>query len=128
MEQFGITTWGSGLSKGQLFDVAVVIPSLLRPTLPRALRSVFAQDFQGSVQILIGIDAPATPDILAAMWQSTDFDALRSREKDKDGEKAGFFRSGRTDSWRDEAPPEAIAELERSAEIPMKRLGYAVTA
>jgi hypothetical protein len=41
------------------FDFAVVIPSLLRPTLARALRSVFAQDFPGTVQTLIGIDVPA---------------------------------------------------------------------
>ena len=57
MEQIGITTWGSELSRGELFDVAVVIPTLLRPTLPRALHSVFSQNFSGTVQILIGIDA-----------------------------------------------------------------------
>lgn len=70
------------------------------------------------------LQAPASPSVLAEMWQATDFDALRSREKDKDGEKAGFFRAGKTDSWREEAPPEAIAELVRQAETPMKRLGY----
>jgi len=40
------------------FDFAVVMPSLLRPTLARALASVFAQDFPGTVQTLIGIDVP----------------------------------------------------------------------
>jgi hypothetical protein len=40
------------------FDFAVVIPSILRPTLADALRSVFAQDFAGSVQTLIGVDVP----------------------------------------------------------------------
>jgi hypothetical protein len=38
------------------FDAAVVIPTLLRPTLERAVRAVFAQDLAGRVQILIGID------------------------------------------------------------------------
>jgi hypothetical protein len=38
--------------------VAVVIPTLLRPSLARALTSVFAQDFGGRVQILVGIDQP----------------------------------------------------------------------
>ncbi len=38
------------------FDVAVVIPTVLRPTLSRSLESVFAQDIDGNVQILIGID------------------------------------------------------------------------
>lgn len=40
------------------FDVAVVMPSLLRPSIAEALRSVFAQDFPGTVQTLIGIDVP----------------------------------------------------------------------
>ncbi len=57
MEQFAITSWGSGLTRGKQFDVAVVIPTVLRPSLARALRSVFAQDIDGTVQILIGVDA-----------------------------------------------------------------------
>jgi Glycosyl transferase family 2 len=38
------------------FDIAVIVPTMLRPSLGRAVRSVFAQDFQGRVQVLIGID------------------------------------------------------------------------
>jgi len=38
------------------FDVAVIIPTILRPTLLRAVRSVFSQDLHGRIQILIGID------------------------------------------------------------------------
>jgi hypothetical protein len=44
---------------GQLqgrMDAAVIIPTLLRPSLVRAVQSVFAQQFGGRVQILIGID------------------------------------------------------------------------
>jgi hypothetical protein len=37
-------------------DIAVIIPSTLRSSLARAVRSVFAQDFKGTIQILIGID------------------------------------------------------------------------
>jgi len=40
------------------FDMAVVMPSLLRPSIAQALASVFAQDFPGTVQTLIGIDVP----------------------------------------------------------------------
>ena len=40
------------------FDAAVVMPTTLRPTIVDALRSVFAQDFGGKVQTLIGIDKP----------------------------------------------------------------------
>ncbi|MDB5852331.1 MAG: hypothetical protein JWR22_372 [Herminiimonas sp.] len=40
----------------QGFDVAVVIPTLLRPQLRRAVESVFRQDLPGKVQILVGID------------------------------------------------------------------------
>ncbi|HET6308351.1 MAG TPA: glycosyltransferase family 2 protein [Rhodopila sp.] len=39
-------------------DAAVVIPTVLRPSLTQALHSVFAQDFPGRIHILVGIDAP----------------------------------------------------------------------
>jgi hypothetical protein len=53
------------------FDVAVVIPTLLRPSLERAVRSVFAQDFGGRVQVLIGIDVAAgDPTILSRLAES----------------------------------------------------------
>jgi hypothetical protein len=39
-------------------DAAVVIPTILRPTLVQAVQSVFAQQFDGRVQILIGVDQP----------------------------------------------------------------------
>jgi hypothetical protein len=40
------------------FDFTVVMPSILRPTIGDAIASVFAQDFPGRVQLLIGVDAP----------------------------------------------------------------------
>jgi len=40
----------------RLADVAVVIPTVLRPSLLRAVRSVFNQSLAGRIQILIGID------------------------------------------------------------------------
>jgi len=50
-----------GQSVGPLqtqFDFSVVMPSILRPTVTDAISSVFAQDFSGRVQLLIGVDAP----------------------------------------------------------------------
>lgn len=41
-----------------IYDVAVVIPTVLRPQLLKAVTSIFAQDIKGRVQILIGIDHP----------------------------------------------------------------------
>jgi hypothetical protein len=38
------------------YDVAVVIPTVGRPSLARAVRSVYAQQFPGTVQVLIGVD------------------------------------------------------------------------
>jgi len=38
--------------------VAVVIPTILRPSLADALSSVFAQSFQGNIHVLVGIDSP----------------------------------------------------------------------
>jgi hypothetical protein len=50
------------------FDVAVLIRTLLRPSLPAAVRSVFAQDFPGRIQILIGADAvPGAAPIVAGL-------------------------------------------------------------
>ena len=38
------------------FDVAVVMPSILRPSLQDALTSIFEQNFPGRIQVLIGVD------------------------------------------------------------------------
>jgi len=38
------------------FDVSVVMVTVGRPTLVQAVRSVFAQRFNGRIQVLIGID------------------------------------------------------------------------
>lgn len=40
----------------KLFDVAVVMPTVLRPSLKRALLSIYRQNFSGRIQALIGID------------------------------------------------------------------------
>lgn len=39
-----------------IFDAAVIIPTVIRPVLKRAVQSVYAQDFPGTVQVLVGID------------------------------------------------------------------------
>jgi hypothetical protein len=52
----------------QPFDAAVVIPTILRPTLPEALESIFAQDLCGRIQVLLGIDAnPCDADLIDEM-------------------------------------------------------------
>ncbi len=38
------------------FDIAIVMATVVRPTLVQAIRSVYAQRFGGRIQILIGID------------------------------------------------------------------------
>ena len=40
----------------QPFDVAVIITTTLRPTLKRAIESIFSQDLEGRIQIMVGID------------------------------------------------------------------------
>lgn len=50
------------------FDAAVVLPTVLRPSLARAVRSVFAQDLAGRIQLLVGIDvARGEPALLEAL-------------------------------------------------------------
>ncbi|MCG8494209.1 MAG: hypothetical protein MI743_21540 [Sneathiellales bacterium] len=39
-----------------LFDIAVVIPTIVRASLLTAVRSIYKQNFTGTVQILIGVD------------------------------------------------------------------------
>lgn len=39
-----------------LFDIAVVIPTIVRPSLLTAVGSVYKQNFKGTIQILIGVD------------------------------------------------------------------------
>lgn len=54
-----LRTWGpSDADLQEQAAVAVVIPTILRPSLARALTSVFAQEFDGRIQILVGIDKP----------------------------------------------------------------------
>ena len=38
------------------FDVGIVMATLVRDTFDQAVRSVFAQRFEGRIQILVGID------------------------------------------------------------------------
>jgi hypothetical protein len=40
------------------FDAAVVMPTLLRPSLRAALEAIFAQHFRGRIQVLLGVDTP----------------------------------------------------------------------
>ncbi len=54
-----LRTWNaSGTDLQAQSAVAVVMPTILRPSLARALASVFAQEVAGRVQLLIGIDKP----------------------------------------------------------------------
>lgn len=56
MPSFPITAHAPALDPQAPFDVAVAIPTLLRATLDQAVRSIYAQDIDGTVQILIGVD------------------------------------------------------------------------
>ena len=38
------------------FDVAVVMVTVVRPTIAQALRSIYSQAFEGRIQVMIGID------------------------------------------------------------------------
>jgi len=58
MMSFVQTYAHEGVALQQPMDVAVVMPSVLRPTLRDALYSIFTQDFAGRIHVLIGVDAP----------------------------------------------------------------------
>lgn len=42
------------------YDVAVIMPTILRSTLTKALHSVFEQNFPGRIQVLLGVDKPSS--------------------------------------------------------------------
>jgi hypothetical protein len=48
----------TGPARQAPFDVAVVIPTVLRPSLARAVESIYRQQFPGRIQVLIGVDKP----------------------------------------------------------------------
>jgi hypothetical protein len=58
MSSFFRTYADPGVSLQQPFDVAVVIPTVLRPSLGEALASIFVQEFRGRTQVLVGVDVP----------------------------------------------------------------------
>jgi hypothetical protein len=56
-----LRSYGDPATLQQPAEVAVVIATILRPTLVQAVDSIFAQAFPGRIQILIGVDLPAIP-------------------------------------------------------------------
>jgi hypothetical protein len=50
--------YGDASAMQQVFDVAVVMPTVGRASLRQAVQSVFDQAFPGRIQLLIGVDAP----------------------------------------------------------------------
>jgi len=60
-----------GGTGNRLYDVTVVIPTVLRPQLLKAVKSVFEQDIKGTVQVLLGIDqALGSSDIIDQLHAS----------------------------------------------------------
>ena len=59
MQSESLGSWFGGDGDPQApCDAAVVIPTVLRPALLTSLESVFRQDLDGRIQVLIGVDAP----------------------------------------------------------------------
>ena len=44
-----------------IYDAAAIIPTIIRPELRRAVRSIFQQDFPGTIQIMVGVDKANGP-------------------------------------------------------------------
>jgi glycosyltransferase involved in cell wall biosynthesis len=81
-----------------LFDAAVVIPSVLRASLRRAVRSIYAQEFAGTVQILVGVDDAGAPrtiidELAAECPQGMDLRVLDL------GYSTSSFRGGAYPNW-----------------------------
>ena len=57
----GWRIFGSSSDLQHPFDVAVITPTVGRPSLRDAVQSVYDQAFVGRIQLLIGVDAPLAP-------------------------------------------------------------------
>jgi len=105
----------------------------MRQHWPRRCHVVRYEDLRESARdrhlgaLLAFLDVPADADVLRSMWQATDFAVLRERERQLHGERAGFFRAGRTESWRSELKAADVAVLLAGAGPAMTRLGYGPT-
>jgi hypothetical protein len=87
------------------FDIAVVIPTQLQDCLGAAVRSIFLQDFNGRVHILLGVHDPLETDFniesllperpahMAISLFSTGYVTQRSQGKSKDGQGGWALRS-----------------------------------
>lgn len=53
--------YGDASALQHTFDVAVVMPTVGRPSLRKAVQSVYDQEFDGRIQLLVGVDAPLGP-------------------------------------------------------------------
>jgi len=56
-----LRSYGDPATLQQPADAAVVIATILRPSLVRAVQSIFAQTHPGRIQVLVGIDKPVGP-------------------------------------------------------------------
>ncbi len=65
------------------------------------------------------------PDDLAAMWQATDFDRLKTKEAARNGAGAGFFRSGKREGWRETLDDTVQATIAGMITPQLQRFGYA---
>lgn len=117
---FVARTWSSQI--GQFDD--------FRRRWPRRSHLVRYEDLRGTDRdrhleaVLAFLGASAAGATLAAMWQATDFATLRQRERERDGPGAGFFRSGRTESWRTELSPAGREAIDGGAAEAMALIGY----
>ena len=75
---------------------------------------------------LLSVDHRAAD--LAAMWEATDFDRLKSAETARNGAGDGFFRSGRRGGWRDSLDDEAKAAIADKITPQLERFGYPLDA
>jgi len=63
-----ILTQSSGPTRGGPYNVAVIIPTIGRSSLGKAIRSVYAQQFEGTIQILVGVDIQqGDPELLSSL-------------------------------------------------------------
>lgn len=63
---------------------------------------------------------------LSDMWAATEFDKLRAREQDTEGQGNGFYRSGNRKTWREHLDEDTRKYAHKVAAEALQKFGYAL--
>lgn len=70
------------------------------------------------------LGAPTTPELIQQIQEQTSFDRVKKSAQSNSTDTNGFFRRGKSGSWRDELPPHCIEQVRKNAAEMMDFFDY----